>query len=130
MGTPNDDVLEVWRIFTVADGTTSMEKIDVPLNGAAASGWQSRLFNGTGVIFRRFPYEMTGSWHTAPRRQFIATIQGEAELETGDGQVLVMRPGIVTLVEDVTGQGHITRSRGTQGRLGIFMPVDDDEQLP
>lgn len=129
MTTPSTEMITIWRIFTVADGTTSMEKHEVPLEGAAATGWQSRLFNGTGVIFRRFPYKMEGAWHTAPRRQFIATIQGEAELETGDGQILVMSPGIVTLVEDTTGKGHITRSRGDQGRLGIFMAVADYEKV-
>ena len=31
----------------------------------------------------------------------------------------------VTLLEDLTGQGHITRTHGEDGMLSIFLPLDE-----
>jgi hypothetical protein len=58
----------------------------------------------------------------------IATIAGEGEIETGDGQELTVKPGVLTLIEDLTGKGHITRN-GPQGRLCVFMPLKDDAKV-
>jgi len=63
-----------------------------------------------------------------PRRQMICTIEGEGEIETGDGQKLAVKPGVITLIEDLTGVGHITRI-GPQGRLCVFMPLAADVKL-
>jgi hypothetical protein len=49
-------------------------------------------------------------------------------MEMGDGQKLVMKPGVITLIEDLTGQGHITRN-GPQGRLCVFLPLDEDARV-
>ena len=58
-----------------------------------------------------------------PQRRLIATIAGEGELETGDGQKLTVKPGVLTLIDDLTGKGHLTRN-GPEGRLCVFMPLD------
>ena len=95
-----EETMAVWRIFSRPDGTSSMEQIDVPVpNGS------SRLIAGQGVILRSMPHDRAAEWHTAPRRQMLATIAGEGEIETGDGQVLVVKPGVITLVEDLEGKG-------------------------
>jgi hypothetical protein len=124
-----DETTQIWRIYTAEDGTSRMEQIAVPM-AAAGSGAASRLLQGPGVIFRRIPAGIVPSWHNAPCRQFVATISGEGEVETGDGQILVVRPGVITLVEDVTGIGHLTRGRGDEDRLCLFIPLDDDTTLP
>ncbi len=123
-----DEVMQVWRISTGEDGKSRMEPVAVPME-ASGNGAASQLLQGPGVIFRRIPADITPAWHTAPRRQLVATISGEGEIETGDGQTLVVRPGVVTLVEDLTGVGHITRGRGGQDRLCLFVPLDDDTTL-
>jgi quercetin dioxygenase-like cupin family protein len=58
----------------------------------------------------------------------IATISGEGELETGDGQKLTVKPGVITLIEDLTGKGHLTRN-GPEGRLAVIMPLDDGTRV-
>lgn len=117
------DVVDVWRLFTLPDGTSSMERVKVKLEGGRTS-----LFSGKGVQI----VSMTGGnepvWHTGPRRQLIATIAGEGELETGDGQKLAVKPGVITLIEDLTGKGHLTRN-GPQGRLCVFVPLDEDAKV-
>ena len=119
-----EETMAVWRIFSRPDGTSSMEQIEVPTpNGA------SKLIAGQGVILRRMPHGRQAEWHNAPRRQMLATIAGEGEIETGDGQVLVVKPGVTTLVEDLEGKGHLTRGRGNEDRLAIVMPLSDDKPL-
>jgi len=117
------DTAEVWRIFTRPDGSSSMEALTVALpNG------RSSLFAGTGVQIVSMTPSTEVSWHVGPRRQMICTIAGEGEIETGDGQKLTVKPGVITIIEDLTGVGHITRI-GPQGRLCVFMPVDADVKL-
>jgi quercetin dioxygenase-like cupin family protein len=116
--------VEIWRIYTGEDGASRMEPVAVAME-AAGNGAASRLLQGPGVIVRRIPADITPEWHNAPRRQLVATISGEGEIETGDGQTLVVRPGVITLVEDLTGKGHITRGRGGEDRLCLFIPLDD-----
>ena len=122
--------IRIHRIFTGEDGKSRMEEVEIDMEELGSGrGSVSKLFSGTGVIIRTAPPDMFSDWHNAPRRQLIATIAGEAELETGDGQVLHIKPGTIELVEDTTGIGHITRGRGTQTRVYLFLPVDE-ETLP
>jgi hypothetical protein len=123
-----DETVEVWRIYTGEDGKSRMEPIGIPL-GPIAHGAVSKLLAGPGVMLRRMPASLEAEWHNAPRRQLIATIVGEGEVETGDGQVLVTRPGVITVVEDLEGVGHLTRGRGTEDRICLFVPLNDDTQL-
>ncbi len=115
--------VDVWRMFTLADGTSSMECIKVNLEGGRSS-----LFSGTGVQIISMAPSTEVSWHVGPRRQLIATIAGEGEIETGDGQKLTVKPGVLTLIEDLTGKGHVTRN-GPQGRFCVFMPLDADAKV-
>lgn len=124
-----NQTLEVWRIFSKADGTSSMEKLQLSLE-PQGSGWSSPRLDGKGFVVKRLNCTMQAKWHTAPRRQMGFTIYGEGEIETGDGQKLVVKPGVVTLLEDLTGKGHLTRGRGTEDRLVVFTALDEDVKLP
>lgn len=119
----------VWRIFTMADGRSSMEPIEVPLEASGRGGGASKLLAGDGVIIRKIGREGAPDWHTAPRRQMTATISGEGEIETGDGQKIHLLPGVVLLLEDTHGVGHITRTLGNSDRIALFLPIDDDTTL-
>ena len=115
--------VEVWRLFSLPDGTSSMERVN-----AALEGGRSALLSGTGVQVVSMQANNEVSWHVGPRRQLIATVAGEGELETGDGQKLTVKPGVLTLIEDLTGKGHLTRN-GPKGRLCVFMPLDADTKV-
>ena len=122
------EATEVWRIYTAEDGKSRMQPVPIAME-AAGNGSASKLLAGPGVILRRIPHDIHPEWHNAPRRQLIATLKGEGEIETGDGQVLVLRAGVVTVVEDVDGVGHITRGRGSEDRLCLFLPLSSDTVL-
>ena len=114
------DTVDVWRLFSLPDGTSKMECIKVKLEAGRSS-----LFSGRGVQIVAMAGGNEAVWHTGPRRQMIATISGQGELETGDGQKLTVKPGVITLIEDLTGKGHLTRN-GPDGRLAMIMPLDED----
>jgi len=119
---------EIWRIFTMPDGKSSMEKLQLSLE-PQGSGWSSKRLDGPGAVFKKLPHGMQAKWHTAPRRQMGYTVFGEGEIETGDGQKLVVKPGVITLLEDLSGQGHLTRGHGSVDRLVVFVAVSDDVKI-
>jgi quercetin dioxygenase-like cupin family protein len=114
------ETVDVWRLFTLPDGTSSMQPVKVSLENG-----RSALIAGSGAQIVQMQPGTSVDWHVGPRRQLIATIAGEGELETGDGQKLTVKAGVLTLIEDLTGKGHLTRN-GPQGRLCVFMPLAAD----
>ncbi len=123
----NEDA-QVWRVYSLDDGTTSMEQLAVPLN-EDRTGRTSKLLAGPGVMLRRSTPNRFAPWHPAPRRQMIATLGGWGEIETGDGQRLRLTPGVLVVVEDVAGVGHQTWTHPTEGWQMLFVPLDDGTTL-
>ena len=118
------ELATIWRVFSVEDGTTSREQLEVPLHEDRA-GRTSKLLAGPGVMLRRSAPGRAATWHTAPRRQMIATLGGWAEIETGDGQRLRLTPDVLVVVEDVAGVGHQTWTDPVDGWQMLFIPLDD-----
>ena len=73
--------MNYFRIYTDAEGETHFEDIDVAFKNGARGSELSELIPATGVIFRRSPADQFIDWHPAPRRQFVITLSGEAEIE-------------------------------------------------
>ncbi len=63
-------------------------------------------------------------WHVGPRRQFVITLSGRAEIEVAGGQKVPIGPGQINLIEDTTGKGHITRNLGPDDRIVVTIPLD------
>jgi hypothetical protein len=117
--------MQYFRIYTGPDGETHFEDVDVALTSGGGQSALSALIPATGVIFRRSDADQYIDWHPAPRRQFVITLSGEAEVEASDGEVRRIGPGTVMLAEDTSGKGHITRGVGTSERLSLFVPLAD-----
>lgn len=113
------------RVYTTPDGESHFEDREFTLAGGTTGSELSDLVPATGIIFRRSPADQYVDWHPAPRKQFVITLSGEAELQTSDGEVRRIGPGSIVLVEDTTGKGHITRAVGGRERLSIFVPLPD-----
>ena len=100
-----------FRLYTGADGASHMERLD-PSHPSLIN-----LHNAKGVIFGASPPGYFSNWHTAPRRQYIITLAGEAEIGLRDGTTQRLVAGDVNLAEDLTGTGHTTRVVGTVPRV-------------
>lgn len=63
------------------------------------------------------------SWHNSPVKQFVIMLEGAMEIEIGDGTKKIFNTGDVVLVEDTTGQGHITRAASSGNRKYLVIPI-------
>ncbi len=102
-----------YRLFTGQDGQSHMEEYKPPKEMPA-----------TGLVFRKHEPGNFIDWHTAPRKQFLVTLEGEVEIGLGDGTVYRLGPGDMMLAEDLDGQGHTTRAVGEIPRVSIAIPVE------
>jgi hypothetical protein len=117
--------MNYFRIYAGPDGESHFADVAIDLHEQPGGSQYSALVPATGVIFRRSPADQLLDWHPAPRRQFVVTLSGEAEVEASDGEVRQIGPGTIMLAEDTTGKGHITRGRGTAERISLFIPLPD-----
>jgi quercetin dioxygenase-like cupin family protein len=87
------------------------------------SSEQSEAFKASGIQFLRLPCGKVQDWHNPARRQYILVLKGKCEVEIAGGKKLLMTPGQIVLLEDVTGKGHITRSIGSKDLLMATVPL-------
>ncbi len=114
--------MKIVRLYTGADNESHFEEIDIELNfnGRLEA---SKLQPADGIVFRSAPPSHFSDYHPVPKRQYVITLSGQVEIETGDGTIRRFGPGDVMLAEDTTGRGHITRVVGNQPRHYAFIPL-------
>lgn len=106
------------RLYTGQDGRTHIEEMDLDSHPELG-----KLQAAQSISFRSMEAGHTMDWHPAPRRQFVITLSGEYEIELEDGSIHRFGAGHVTLAEDLTGKGHITRVVGSQPRVTATIPL-------
>ena len=106
------------RIYTGTDGLSHSERIEMKLTPNGTSSMKA-----TSAEFSSRPSAPAGDWHTGPRRQFVITLSGRAELEVANGQKVPIEPGNINLIEDTTGKGHITHN--IADRIVVTIPLED-----
>ena len=117
--------MDIVRVFTGDDGQSHLENVTVALEDYGMSGRISALWPGRGVQFRTVAGDYQLDFHTAPRRQLVVNLTGFVEIEVGDGTKRVLGPGSILLAEDMTGQGHISRSVNGEPRTCLFVHLED-----
>jgi hypothetical protein len=116
--------LMIHHLYTGPDGQTYAEEIEARFAPAGGNDVYKLLANA-GAELRRAPPGRVADWHTAPRRQYVITLSGYGEIEVAGGKKILLGPGDIDLVEDVTGKGHITRTVGNEDRVTIQIPLSD-----
>jgi len=117
------------RLYTGLDGLSYSEDIEMKVLPTAATSptavptESAETVKVTGVQFRRQAPGYVNDWHTAPRRQYVITLNGRSEVEFSGGQKVLYVPGKVVLAEDLTGKGHITRVIGTEDYISVTIPL-------
>jgi hypothetical protein len=110
--------MPVVRLYTGPDGQSHLQEVPEAFSAPGVPDADA-LQPAKGIILRRSSGTPTGDWHVAPRRQYVIPLTGGFEIEVGDGSKRRFGPGDVLLAEDLTGQGHLTRSFGD--RLTVFI---------
>lgn len=116
--------MKITRIYTGPDNQSHFEDIEVPLQDGGPAGRMSAFQKATGVIFRETDGSYHFDWHNAPRRQYVVILDGEVEIEIGDGSKRIFRTGDILLAEDTTGQGHISRAVAGKPRKSLFITLE------
>ena len=104
------------RVYTGDDGLSHFEDLDFDygdLSGAqtpAAQGVEAASAspgNVIGAVFSRFAPGNSGK-HLAPRKQYAIVLTGSLVVQTGDSEERRFGPGQVLLLDDTTGEGHLS----------------------
>ena len=114
--------MKIVRLYTGADNESHFEDIEVEMTTQGVDQ-VSELQPAHGVMFRSAPPSHRSSYHCVPRRQYVITLSGQVEIETGDGTIRRFGPGDVMLADDTSGHGHMTRVVGDQPRHYVFIPL-------
>jgi uncharacterized cupin superfamily protein len=117
-------MMKIVRLYTGADNKSHFEDLQIPLKDSGKVGFVSELTKATGVVFRETAGDYNYDFHTAPRRQYVVNLEGEVEIEVGDGTRRILRAGDILLAEDTTGQGHISRAVAGKARKSLFITLD------
>ena len=115
--------MKIARIYTGDDNKSHFDEIEIEI-APNLSGLVSELIPATGVIFRETGANYDYDFHNAPRRQYVVNLDGAVEITLGSGDKRVFGPGVVFLVEDTEGQGHISRAVDGKVRHSLFIALD------
>jgi len=112
--------IAITRIYTCAGGLSCAEEVPMPLS----AGGVSEMMKASGAQFSRRSPGPVSEWHVGPRRQYVITLSGRAELTVGNGTKVAVGPGHITLIEDTTGKGHLTQNLGPGDRIVVTIPLE------
>jgi quercetin dioxygenase-like cupin family protein len=105
------------RIYNGEDGQAYFEDLNVPAGELETISLQPEA----NMTFRNSPDGSFSNWHNGPRLQYVIVLSGQMEIGIGDGTKRMFNPGDILQVEDLTGQGHTTRSVGN--RITASVPL-------
>ncbi len=110
--------MSIFRVYSGDDGESHFEDVTPEQFAEIANR------RGPGEIsLNQRPSDYFSDYHNAPRKQYVMTLAGRAELEVADGSKRQMGPGDVLIAQDLTGHGHILRHLGNEPRVSISVPL-------
>jgi quercetin dioxygenase-like cupin family protein len=117
--------ITVTRLYTASDGQTHADNVEVKMAPTPiyAEAEASEAVKVSEAQFFRLPKEKVQDWHNPAHRQYVVTLSGRGEVEIAGGQKILLSPGRVVLLENVTGKGHITRSKGSEDLTFFIVPL-------
>jgi quercetin dioxygenase-like cupin family protein len=127
VGSQKHKAVMMTRLYTGPDGQTHAEEMETAITTSSPNE-VLKLMAITGAELRRASAGTVQDWHTAPRRQYVITLSGQAELDVSGGKKIHVGPGNINLVEDTTGKGHITKIVGSEDRITLTLPLSDQSR--
>lgn len=118
--------MQVTWVYSGDDGESHFAELEIPTSLDSIGGTFTDWIAVEGLLFRQPAKSFTVDFHCAPRRQFFIQLQGQSEIEVGDGTRRTLGPGEFVLVDDTEGHGHITRSLGAGRVARVSVPKSLD----
>ncbi len=100
------------RVFTGSDGRSHLGEIKLSEREVRAGVKETEWLDAVSVSLRLLnpdPDFKTQPRHVAPRRQLAVILAGTLEVECSPSEIRRFGPSSLVLLEDTTGEGHITR---------------------
>ena len=117
--------MRISRIYSGDDGESHFEELEVELALDVGHGVRTPLLPAESISLHETSEHFEVDFHPAPRRQFVITVSGRAELECGDGSKRAFGPGEIFFADDTTGRGHVARTLEVP-RRSVVVPVAED----
>jgi hypothetical protein len=115
--------VKISRLYNGPENLSCFEDIEIDLASKAPLGLFSQPVGAKAVFFREIPPGYHYTWHNVLCREYVVTLEGQAEIEAGSGEIRRFGKGDVLLAEDMTGKGHRTRSIGRKVWRQIFVTL-------
>jgi hypothetical protein len=115
--------MRITRLLAGSDGESRFEDIEIPLEPKGVLGRFTDPAPAKAFFFRENPPRYRYDWHTVTCREYVVTLDGQAEIEAGSGEKRLFGKGDVLLAEDLTGQGHRTRVVGRKPWHQMFVTL-------
>ena len=84
--------MQVVRIYTGEDGESHIEDMELPFE-QMGHALRTAMQEAIGVQFSSLKPTQLVDFHTAPRRQYVITLQGQVEIGLGDGTRRIFNVG-------------------------------------
>src|SRR5262245_32969254 len=117
--------MKVTYLYTGDDGQSHFEDLDLAITPIGTGAGIELRGAVQGLLLMELASSFSNGYHTAPRRQFVLQLTGRGEYTVGDGTSRILGPGDILLVDDRTGQGHLSRSI-EEPRLQAYVYLDPD----
>ena len=110
-------------LYSDAQDVTHFRDEYLPWNVKNNGNATTARFDAKQIGFLRLRANLRTDWHPAPRKQFVMVLKGIMEVEAGDGERRIFKPGSVLLVTDTEGRGHRTNTLGDREVMLVWVPV-------
>ena len=111
------------HLYTGKDGKSHFEEAEFSFETDAKGDLRTPNMKATALNVK-ISYPLPSyDWHPAPRRQFAITVEGQVDIIASGGETRRFSPGDILLVDDLTGEGHMSKVVGKQ-TTAIFVPVE------
>jgi len=116
--------MRIHNLYCDEHGESHFRDIEVEWETKRNASMLSRPIPAREIVFRRTSGDYETAFHPASRRQFIINLDGGVQITASDGEVRVIGPGEVLLVEDTSGKGHISTSISAKMRHSVFVRLE------
>ncbi|MDX2359463.1 MAG: hypothetical protein QNK23_01565 [Crocinitomicaceae bacterium] len=103
--------MNVTRIFTDTGGGSHFELVPILMEDQSDMGYFSTpITNMKSMRFQKVFSRGEWDFHAAGGKSYVVLMEGVLEIEVSDGERLRFTAGDVILFDDVSGQGHKSKT--------------------
>ena len=116
--------MKIVRMYTGDDGRTHFQDVQPPARSESPLATVAALPDAVaGEVLIRHRTGVSREFHPAPRRQYVALLDGAVDVITTTGERRTLYAGDILAAEDTHGEGHVLRLHGSATWTGLIIPM-------